>query len=125
MSRLCPVIALVIAVVLVAPNTRAQTEWLTPPNSIVLDGIPKIPASLQKVTDGFKTVFNDSLIGWDPVKAEPVILRKGYSDWTVGRVETPAGAPNGMVPAGTSGIYPHPCGQYLLFRVEPWTENYQ
>ena len=106
-------------------EATAQSEWLVPSEYITLDGVPKIPASLAKVTDGFRTVFNDSLIGWDPVKVAPVILRKGYADWTVGRVEIPGGAPRGKVPGSTYDVYTHPGGKYLLFRVDAANENYQ
>ena len=108
-----------------APAVRAQTDWLVPSEYIVLDGIPRIPASLRKVTDGFKTVFNDSLIGWDPVKLTPVVLRRGYSTWQVGPVERPGAAPHVRVPPATYGVYSHPGGKYLVYRVDAATENYQ
>ena len=125
MRRFWPLVSLVVVAVILGPRVSAQGEWLVPSDEIVLDGIPKIPATLGKVTEAFKAVLNDSLIGWDPVKPSPVIVRKGYDTWTVGLVEEPGGSPLVMVPAATYDVYSHPGGKYLLFRVDAGNEHYQ
>jgi hypothetical protein len=53
----------------------AQIDAIAPGSDLVIDGIPTIPASLAKNSKAYTDTFADSLIGWDPAKLEPMIIR--------------------------------------------------
>ena len=78
MKTMCRV---VFVTLLMTRLTVGQEEWLTPPLDVMLDGMPGIPASLAKFASNFRTGFSDAFLGWDPVKPEPLFVRRTYTDW--------------------------------------------
>ena len=61
---------------LIVRGALAQGEVLEPPRSVVLDGAPKIPASISQRLERYEASSADSMVGWDPVKVEPIIARQ-------------------------------------------------
>ncbi|HEU4390789.1 MAG TPA: alpha/beta fold hydrolase [Blastocatellia bacterium] len=99
---------------------RAQGDSLTPPDNLIVEGIPKIPASLADTTKLFRNTFSDSILGWSPLKEEVVALRQTYTSWPVMSVPSPGGNPGVVcyVPGRTRRAYYAPNGKYLVFSVD-------
>ena len=59
-----------------ASMLTAQEASLTPPESMVADGIPKIPASLAETAGRYGAYRSASLADWSPVKREMLIATR-------------------------------------------------
>src|SRR5262245_28779649 len=82
----------------------SQEKWLAPPDTLILDGVPPIPSSLKDGLNKYFEVNADSIAGWDPVKLEPIIIRKPFNyRWELRRVNTPGWLPRleRLLPVGT------------------------
>ena len=101
-------------------GVAAQNDAIAPGSDLLVDGIPAIPASLAKAADFARNSFADSLLGWDRVKLEIVLIRRQTLAWQIGRVVAPGEAPRifTLVPAGCYGTYYHPSGKSLIFRID-------
>lgn len=96
----------------------AQADLVLPPDTVELDGVPAIPKSLAPATADYRPPFSDELIGWDPKKPEPMMIRKEYDRWQIGKIGSPRAVPNyyEYVPRWTLDTYCHPFSEYIIFR---------
>ena len=112
--------AVVVTCVIVG-GVLAQGEVLYPPRFVVLDGAPKIPSSISKTFERYETSSADSLLGWDPVKVEPIIVRQPSTDLGgIYRVEGPEASAQLIrrLPSDTYDIYLNRHQGYPIFRVD-------
>ena len=76
-----------------------QTGWLKPPFTLVLDGVPNIPASIGTSILNYQAAFDDVLVGWDPARIEPIFIRRyNTGAWVLCNSQTPGGPAGHMRP---------------------------
>ena len=98
----------------------AQTNWLRKPANLILDGVPNISASLATDLAVYRSSFADSLVGWDPIELQPIIMRvHGYAEelWKVPR----AGEPPKLLlklPNFTESVYCNSRTGDFVFRID-------
>src|ERR1044071_6528414 len=99
-------------------SVARQGDVITPGDSLVVDGIPKIPASLAKKVNQYKNAYGYPLAGWDPSKRELWIKVLASTGTWVSRVETPGGIPKQVISIQAGGVYDvyfQPQGKYLVY----------
>ena len=99
----------------------AQGEVLYPPRFVVLEGAPKIPASISERLEHYEGPPADSLVGWDPVKVEPIIVRQPTNALgALYSVESAGGSvhPIRRLPNDAYDICLNVRRGYLVFRVD-------
>src|SRR5205823_14704279 len=70
MKRLC---RLFVLVWLAALPAAAQESYVAPPESLVLDGVPKIPVALAETAGRYASFRSDSISHWHPTRHEMLI----------------------------------------------------
>ena len=107
--------ALLAAVALAA---RAEGDFLSPPASLVLDGLPPIPAEIAARTAPYTEFRTGTLLDWHPARREVLVrLRLGNAD-QLHRVAEPGVAPEPLTDhpdAVSAGRYEPRAGKWLLF----------
>lgn len=118
MRKLCRVIALSLHVVQFA---SAQSGWLKPPEALLLDGVPQIPASIGASIHNYQPTYDDVLVGWDPTKVEPIFVRR-YSTgaWVLSKSANPGEPPSQFrqLPARVYEAYSNPRRRYFVFQAD-------
>ena len=82
---------IVLAVFLCAPAVWAQTGEVAPGDSLVLDGIPKIPASVTEAVAKYTEFRTGLLLDWHPTKREMLIRTRFGDTAQIHRVNSPGG----------------------------------
>jgi dipeptidyl aminopeptidase/acylaminoacyl peptidase len=98
-----------------------QGDVLHPPRFVVLEGAPKIPASISNRLERYYASSADSIVGWDPVKVEPIILRRPSNALgALYSVESPGASvhPIRRLPDDVYEICLNRRKGYLVFRVD-------
>ena len=108
-----------VAIILAANfSVAGQSDAIAPGDSLFVDGIPKIPASLVKAVNKYKNAYGYPLAQWDPSKRELWIkILAGTGTW-VSRVETPGSIPKQLISIQAGGVYDvyfQPQGKYLIY----------
>src|SRR5712692_11050881 len=86
-------IRLLLAVsILLALPARAQDNYLTPADNLVVDGVPKIPASLAETAGRYGSYRCANLADWHPTKREILIATRFGDTNQLHLVTTPGGA---------------------------------
>jgi hypothetical protein len=99
-------------------SVARQSDEITPSDSLVVDGIPKIPASLAKRVNQYKNAYGYPLAGWDPAKRELWIKVLAAAGTWISRVETPGSFPKPLISIQAGGVYDlyfQPQGKYLVY----------
>src|SRR5260370_41506028 len=73
MKRLCRLLALVF---LSALPALAQDAYVAPPESLVIDNIPKIPGALAETAGRYASFRSANPSGWHPTRHEMVICTR-------------------------------------------------
>lgn len=89
MNRCLRLLATALLLVTVA---FAQSDEVVPNENLVVEGVPKIPASLADTVDRYTNFRGAFLTSWDPVKREMLILTRFADTNQVHRVSMPGGA---------------------------------
>jgi len=95
-----------------------QTTEVVPNENLVLEGIPKIPASLAETVERYTNFRGASLDSWDPVKREMLISTRFADTSQVHLVKMPAGARTQLTfyPDSVSGaLYSPASGSSFVF----------
>ncbi|MBZ0251235.1 MAG: S9 family peptidase, partial [Burkholderiales bacterium] len=80
-------------------GAHAQGDFLAPPASLVLDGIPPIPAEIAAKTAPYSEFKPGTLLDWHPARREVLVrLRHGNAD-QLHRVAEPGAAPEPLTDA--------------------------
>jgi dipeptidyl aminopeptidase/acylaminoacyl peptidase len=109
-----------LALVLVATGlcVRAQEATVTPPESLVLDGVPKIPATLADTAGRYGSYRAASLADWHPVRREMLIATRFGDTPQLHAVKMPEGARQQLTffpDAVTNGRFHPKTGDYIVF----------
>src|SRR2546428_3604516 len=89
MKRYCFLLALVIFAVLPTP---AQDTYIAPPENLVVDGVPKIPAALADTAGGYASFPSPNPLDWDPTNHEMLIPTRFAEKAQFHLVAMPGGA---------------------------------
>ncbi|PYT73862.1 MAG: peptidase S9, prolyl oligopeptidase [Acidobacteria bacterium] len=89
MKRLCQLLALVL---LAAWPAFAQNTYVAPPESLIVDGVPKIPAALAETAGRYASFRSASLSDWHPTRHEMLISTRFGETPQLHLVAVPGGA---------------------------------
>ena len=96
----------------------AQEATITPPESIVADGVPQIPASLAETAGRYGAYRSASLADWNPVKREMLIATRFGDTPQLHLVSAPGGERHQLTfypDAVTNGRFHPNGGDYIVF----------
>ncbi|MEK6289271.1 MAG: alpha/beta fold hydrolase [Acidobacteriota bacterium] len=117
MIRLARIVSIV---VLVANSGLAQTAnngEIAPGDSLVVDGIPKIPTSLAQTVNRYTNAWGFRVAGWDLTKRELLFKNLAGSETWILRGDTPGVSPklSFFIPTGVYDVYHQPQAKYLVY----------
>ena len=115
MRRFCFLLALLAASALPA---LAQEPVLAPPESLVLDNVPQIPAALAETAGRYASFRSASLSDWHPTKHEMLISTRFAETAQLHLVAMPGGARQQLTfysDAVTNGKFHPTIGEYIVF----------
>src|SRR5215469_5747809 len=95
-----------------------QTTEIVPNENLVVEGIPKIPASLAETVDRYTNFRGATLDSWDPVKREMLISTRFADTSQIHLVKMPGGARTQLTfyPDSASGaLYAPAAGNSFIF----------
>ena len=120
MSRVLRLFLRSLAIVALAIVVVAQDGEILPGASLIVDGIPKIPASLLIPANSYGNTYAYSLLGWDPEKAEVIVLRTSPKSSDIARISIAGESPVGFayLPRGCYGTFYQPQGKSLIFMAD-------
>ncbi len=97
---------------------RAQDSVIAPSDNLVVDGVPKIPASLAEKAGRYASYRSASLADWHPTKREMLIATRFGDTPQLHLVKMPGGARQQLTffpdSVGSGRIHPNG-GDYILF----------
>jgi len=100
------------------PAIPAQEPSLTPPESILADGIPKIPAALAETAGPYSAYRSATFTGWNPVQREMLIATRFADTPQLHLVSAPGGDRHQLTfysDAVTNGRFHPNGGDYIVF----------
>ncbi len=111
-------------------NANAQQdEFIEPTNNLIIDGIPKIPASLVQEANQYTEFRNAVFQSWHPSKNEMIILTRFGNTYQLHYVKFPGGARTQLSffkERVSSGKYDPKNGNYVVISKDiGGAENYQ
>src|SRR5258708_26002008 len=100
------------AMLLVAAATPAQEPVIAPGDNLVVDGVPKIPASLAETAGRYGSYRSASLADWHPTKREMLIATRFAETPQPHLVKIPGGTtpPMTVFPDSAPAVRVHPHG---------------
>jgi len=106
------------ALLLVTLRAPAQEAVIAPAENLVLDSVPKIPASLAETAGRYASYRSASLADWHPTKREMLIATRFAETPQLHLVKTPGGTRQQLTffadSVGTGRFHPNG-GDYILF----------
>jgi len=115
MKRLCRLFVLVWLAILPA---AAQESYVAPPESLVIDGVPKIPVPLAETAGRYASFRSASISDWHPVKHEMLISTRFAETPQLHLVAMPGGARQQLtffVDSVSNGRFHPNAGDYIVF----------
>jgi dipeptidyl aminopeptidase/acylaminoacyl peptidase len=115
MKRYCFLLALALFAALLAP---AQDTYIAPPENLVVDGVPKIPAALAETAGRYASFRSASLSDWHPTKHEMLIATRFAETQQLHLVAMPGGARQQLTfypDAVFNGRFHPNGGDYIVF----------
>jgi dipeptidyl aminopeptidase/acylaminoacyl peptidase len=112
-----PTLACAVAVLAGVP-LLAQEPAITPPESIVADGVPKIPESVAEAAGRYAAFRSAALADWNPMKREMLVATRFGDTPQLHLVQAPGGARQQLTffPDAVSNGRFHPSGgDYIVF----------
>jgi dipeptidyl aminopeptidase/acylaminoacyl peptidase len=110
---------LTVAMLLVLPlSSAAQEATITPPESIVAENVPKIPASMAETAGRYGAYRSGGLADWNPAKREMLIATRFGDTPQLHLVSAPGGARQQLTffpDAVTNGRFHRNGGDYIVF----------
>jgi dipeptidyl aminopeptidase/acylaminoacyl peptidase len=107
-----------LAMLLAGATLSAQDAAVAPPESIVADGVPKIPAALAETAGRYGAYRSAGIADWNPVKREVLIATRFGDTAQLHLVSTPGGARRQLTffsDAVTTGRFHPQGGDYIVF----------
>ncbi|CAN5574802.1 S9 family peptidase [soil metagenome] len=112
--RLSP---LIVALLLLCPAANAQ-QVITPGETLVVEGIPEIPASIAEATARYTEARSAGFAGWHPTQREMLVSTRFGTSAQIHHVAMPGGARTQLTffnePVGGVSYQPND-GSYLIF----------
>jgi dipeptidyl aminopeptidase/acylaminoacyl peptidase len=106
------------AMLLVAVAAPAQEPVIAPADNLIVDGVPKIPASLAETAGRYGSYRSASLADWHPTKREMLIATRFGDTPQLHLVKMPGGTRQQLTffadSVGSGRFHPHG-GDYILF----------
>jgi len=115
MKRYCFLLVLAIFAALPAP---AQDTYIAPPEILIVDGVPKIPAALAETAGRYASFRSASLSDWHPTKHEMLIATRFAETAQLHLVAMPGGARQQLTfyaDAVFNGRFHPNGGDYIVF----------
>ena len=115
MKRLC---RLFVLVWLAALPAAAQESYVAPPESLVLGGVPKIPAALAETAGRYASFRSASISDWHPTRHEMLISTRFAETPQLHLVAMPGGARQQLTffaDSVSSGRFHPNGGDYIVF----------
>jgi len=103
---------------IVAGSTRGQEAVIAPPESLVVDGVPKIPAALAETAGRYGSYRSATLADWNPQRREMLIATRFADTAQLHLVKMPGGARQQLTffpDAVTNGRFHPNRGDYIVF----------
>jgi len=111
-------ILLVAAMLFFAATAPAQEAVIAPADNLIVDGVPKIPASLAETAGRYGSYRSASLADWHPTKREMLIATRFAETPQLHLVKMPSGARQQLTffadSVGGGRFHPNG-GDYILF----------
>jgi dipeptidyl aminopeptidase/acylaminoacyl peptidase len=102
-----------------APQTNAQQAVISPPESIVVDNVPPIPASLAETAGRYTDYRYAFVTDWDPQRREMLVSTRFGDTFQLHLVKMPGGARQQLTffrePVRTGLLHPTR-GDYVVFQ---------
>ena len=111
-------ILILAAMLLVAAAAPAQEPVIAPADNLIVDGVPKIPASLAETAGRYGSYRSANLADWHPAKREMLIATRFAETPQLHLVKMPGGARQQLTffpDAVTNGRFHPNGGDYILF----------
>ncbi|HEY2931967.1 MAG TPA: S9 family peptidase [Acidobacteriota bacterium] len=107
----------------------AQVQEIIPGDNLVLDGIPKIPASLTESVDRYTQARSATLVDWHPVRREMLIRTRFADTFQIHLVKMPGGARTQMTffaePVNVASFQPRQGDYFVYLKDAGGNEFYQ
>src|ERR1700741_3659418 len=116
MKRRCVFVLMVMLAL--AGLAAAQEPAIAPPESLVIDGVPKIPAAVTETAGRYASFRGASLTDWHPTKREMLIATRFAETSQLHLVAMPGGERQQLTfyPDAVSNGKFHPnSGDYIVF----------
>ena len=81
-----------VAIIILSGLSFAQSEEIPPNENLVVEGVPKIPASLAEAAGRYGEFRSAALTSWNPTKREMLIQTRFGDTSQVHEVKFPGGA---------------------------------
>ena len=119
---------ILVAIILTAnPILAAQGDEIAPGDSLVVEGIPKIPASLAQRVNKYRNAYGYPLSGWDPTARELWLKILASTGTWIYRVEKPGGIAKPFLSIPVGGVYDvyyQPQGKYLVYNKDTGADEF-
>src|SRR6267143_714767 len=116
MSKKLPLI--LAAMLLIVATAPAQEAAIAPADNLIVDGVPKIPASLAETAGRYGSYRSASLADWHPTKREMLIATRFAETPQLHLVKMPGGTRQQLTffadSVGGGRFHPNG-GDYILF----------
>ena len=115
MKRMMLLTAMMLAI---STGTLAQEAVVAPPEAIIADSVPKIPASLAETAGRYGSFRSASFVDWHPTKREMLIATRFADTPQLHMVKVPGGAREQLTfypDAVTNGRFHPNGGNYVVF----------
>jgi dipeptidyl aminopeptidase/acylaminoacyl peptidase len=109
---------ILIVFILAANPMLAQNDEIVPGSNLVVEGIPKIPATLAQKVNRYRNGYGYPVAGWDPSKRELWLKILASTGTWVSRIDTPGSIPKPLLSFPVGGVYDlyyQPQGKYLVY----------
>ena len=119
MKLLCRLLFLTCLMCLAVLSAAAQDSYISPPESLLLDGVPKIPVALAKATKRHASFRGSNFSDWRPTSEEMLISTRSAETHQLHLISTPGGEPKQLTsfPDSVSNGRFHPNGgDYIVFK---------
>src|SRR5437879_306166 len=114
-NRVMLILAVMLLVSMVAP---AQEPVIAPADNLIVDGVPKIPASLAETAGRYASYRSASLADWHPTQREMLVATRFADTPQLHLVKAPGGARHQLTffadSVGSGRFHPNG-GDYILF----------
>src|SRR5262249_22460630 len=117
MKRMRQILVTVLIIASTSLSRQATKDVIVPNDSLVVEGIPSVPASLAKAVARYSYAYAFRLAGWDLTKREVLLKNLTGSETSILRMPSPGGklALQILLPSGAFDIYYSPAGTSFLY----------